>query len=182
MKRKVKNLQTDFIKFHGCGVYRSDGTNVLCTKKRPCSKPINACFWMLGKHVNKKVRTRNREFNDRVLYSESVKTQYHPELYRQKQTQYYSTDESSFSDSDSDSDETNYDSDNNKRVIDTNEAVTDIKSLIKSISDMFSEIEYTKQLISNTVKPHLINEALNHTKQLPEVKNTDQDLGFSESR
>ena len=32
MARSIKNLQTDFIKFHGCGAYRRDGTNVLCTE------------------------------------------------------------------------------------------------------------------------------------------------------
>ena len=71
MARSVKNLQTDFIKFHGCGAYRRDGTNVLCTEKNPCSNPINACFWMKNKHVIHKVRTRNSELNDNILYSNS---------------------------------------------------------------------------------------------------------------
>ena len=74
MARSVENLQTDFIKFHGCGVYRRDGTNVLCTEKNPCSNPINACFWMKTRHVIHKVRTRNSELNDNILYSNSVKT------------------------------------------------------------------------------------------------------------
>ena len=34
MKKSVKNLQDGFIKFHGCGVYRRDGTNKLSTKKK----------------------------------------------------------------------------------------------------------------------------------------------------
>ena len=86
MARSVKNLQTDFIKFHSCGAYRRDGTNVLCTEKNPCSNPINACFWMENKHVVHKVRTRNSELNDNILYSNSVKRQYYNELSRQSQT------------------------------------------------------------------------------------------------
>ena len=77
MKKSVKSLQDGFIKFHGCGVYRRDGSNVLCTKTRPCFKPVNACFWMLGKDVKKKVRTRNRELNERIYHSQSLKKQYH---------------------------------------------------------------------------------------------------------
>ena len=61
MTKIVKNLQDGFIKYHGCGIYRRDGTNVLITKKRLCYKPTNACFWILGNDVNKKVRTRNNE-------------------------------------------------------------------------------------------------------------------------
>ena len=44
MTKIVENLQDGFIKYHGCGIYRKDGTNVLITKKRLCYKPINACF------------------------------------------------------------------------------------------------------------------------------------------
>ena len=33
MTKIVKNLQDGFIKYHGCGIYRRDGTNVLITKK-----------------------------------------------------------------------------------------------------------------------------------------------------
>ena len=157
MARSVKNLQTDFIKFHGCGAYRRDGSNVLCTKKPPCSKPINACFWMKNKHAINKVRTRNKELNDKVLYSDSVKVQYLAELYRQKQTQYYSTDESS----DSDSDISDSDSDDNKLVIDLTQAVKDINHSIKSISETVKEITQSNQLIQQTVTPHLINETLN---------------------
>ena len=170
MARSVKNLQTDFIKFHGCGAYRRDGTNVLCTEKNPCSNPINACFWMKTRHVIHKVRTRNSELNDNILYSNSVKTQYYNELYRQKQTQYYSTDESSYSDSDSDSD-------TNNLIIDIDQTVDDINHSIKSISETTHEIAKSKQLIHETIKSHLINETLN---QLHEVRNTDQsqDLGL----
>ena len=178
MQRSVKNLQTDFIKLHGCGAYRRDGSNVLCTKKRPCSKPINACFWMKNKHAINKVRTRNKELNDKILYSVSVKNQYKSELNRRKQNQYYSTDESSYSDSDSDvSDSDSIDSDDNKLVIDL-KTVNEINHSLKSISETVAEITQSQQLIHSTVMPHLINEALNQTTQLHEVKNTDQDLAF----
>ena len=173
MARSVKNLQTDFIKFHGCGAYRRDGTNVLCTEKNPCSNPINACFWMENKHVIHKVRTRNSELNDNILYSNSVKRQYYNELSRQSQTQYYSTDESSYSDSSSDYS----DSDNNNLIIDIDQTVNDINHSIKSISETVGEITKSKQLIHETVTSLLINETLN---QVHEVTNTDQsqDLGL----
>ena len=167
MARSVKNLQTDFIKFHGCGAYRRDGTNVLCTEKNRCSNPINACFWMKNRHVIHKVRTRNSELNDNILYSNSVKTQYYNELHRQKQTQYYSTDESSYSDSDS-----GYsDSDSNNLIIDIDQTVNDINHSTKSISETTGEITKSKQLIHETVTSPLINETLN---QVHEVTNTDQ--------
>ena len=57
MSRAVKNLQDGFIKYHGCGIYHRDGSNVLVTKGRSCSNPTNACFWMQGEHVNEKVQT-----------------------------------------------------------------------------------------------------------------------------
>ena len=181
MQRSVKNLQTDFIKFHGCGAYRRDGLNVLCTKERPCSNPINACFWMKNKHAINKVRTRNKELNDKMLYSASVKKQYKSELHRQKQIQYYSTDESSYSDSDSDvSDSDSIDSDDNKLVIDL-KTVNEINHSLKSISETVSEITQSRQLIHSTVTPHLIKETLNQTTQLHEVENTDQDLVFQTS-
>ena len=85
MNKSVKNLQDGFIKYHGCGVYRRDGSNVLCTKLNPCIKPTNACFWMLSEDVNKKVRTRNKEFNERVYHSQSLKKQYQSELIKRKQ-------------------------------------------------------------------------------------------------
>ena len=132
---------------------------------------------MKNKHAINKVRTRNKELNDKVLYSYSVKTQYLAELYRRKQTQYYSTDESSYSDSDSDISDS--DSDDNKLVIDLRQTVKDINHSIKSISETNNEITQSKQLIQQTVTPHSINEALNqnNTTQLHEVK--AQDLGFS---
>ena len=80
MKKSVKNLQDGFIKLHGCGAYRRYGTNVLCTKSRPCYKPVNACFWILGKDVHKKVRTQNGESNKRIYHSQSLKRQYDQSL------------------------------------------------------------------------------------------------------
>ena len=52
MGRIVKNLQDGFISFHGCGVYHRDCSNVLITKKRPCTQPIIECFWMRPEHVH----------------------------------------------------------------------------------------------------------------------------------
>ena len=167
MKKSVKNLQDGFIKFHGCGVYRRDGSNVLCTETRPCFKPVNACFWMLGKDVKKKVWTRNRELNERIYHSQSLKKQYQSELIKRKQYEYYST-ESDDSSSDNNS---NYDSDDNKLII-------DIENVTKSISNTLIEIENVKKSISNTITRYLINETVDQTKQLLEIKNTDQDLGF----
>ena len=155
MKKNVKNLQDGFIKYRGCGVYRRDGSNVLCTKSRPCFKSVNACFWMLGKDVNKKVRTRNKELNERVYHSQSLKNQYQSELIKKIQYQFYSTDEEIMSDTSSN--DSDYDSDNNKLVI-------DIGNVTKSISNTLSEIENVKKSISNTIKSHLINETVNHTK------------------
>ena len=169
MKKSVKNLQDGFIKFHGCGAHRRDGTNVLCTKTRPCFKPVNACFWMLGEDVKKEVRTRNRELNERIYHSQSLKKQRQSELIKRKQYQYYSTDDETESD-DSSSDNLNYDSDDNKLVI-------DIENFTKSISNTLTEIENVKKSISNTITPFLINQTVNQTKQLPDIKNTDQDLG-----
>ena len=92
--KSIKNLQNNFIKFHGCGLYRKDGTNVLCTKKRPCLKPINNCFWMKSKDTTNKIRTRNKELNDEMLMSNSLKNEYFQKLYIMKHRQYYSSDES----------------------------------------------------------------------------------------
>ena len=167
MKKSVKNLQDGFIRYHSCGIYRRDRTNVLVTKRRPCYKPTNACFWMLDEDVKKKVQTRNRESNERIYHSQSLKKQYQSELIKRKQYEYYST-ESDDSSSDNNS---NYDSDDNKLVI-------DIETVTKPISNTLIEIENVKKSISNTIMPYLINETVNQTKQLPEIKNTDQDLSF----
>ena len=123
MKKSVKNLQDGFIKYHGCGIYRRDGTNVLVTKRKRCYKPTNACFWMSSEDVEKKVRTRNRELNERIYHSQSLKRQYQSEFIKRKQYQYYSTDNETESNNSND-----YDSDDNKLII-------DIENVAKSISD-----------------------------------------------
>ena len=123
-------------------------------KKRPCNNPINACFWMLGEDVIKKVRTRNREFNERVYYSQSLKNQYQRELIKRKQYQYYSTDEDSDTDTDSDTD---------KESNDSTKLVIDIKNITESISNSINNIK----------------ETLNQVK--PEIRNTDQDLLCSQT-
>ena len=139
MKNIVKNLQDGFIKYHGCGAYRRDGTNVLITKKRPCNNPINACFWMLGKDVIKKVRTRNKEFNEIVYYSQSLKNQYQRELIKRKQYQYYSTDEDSDTDTDTKSN-------------DSHKLVIDIQNITKSISDSVNNIKETLTQIKSETR------------------------------
>ena len=96
-----------------------------------------------------------------------MKKQYQSELIKRKQYQYYSTK----SDDSSSDNNSNYDSDDNKLVI-------DINNVTKSISNTLIGIENVKKSISNTIMPYLINETVNQTKQLPEIKNTDQDLGF----
>ena len=143
MKKSVKNLQDGFIRYHGCGIYRRDGTNVLVTKRRACHKPTNACFWMLSEDVEKKVRTRNRELNERIYHTQSLKKQYQSELIKRKQYEYYSTE----SDNSSSDNNSNYDSDDNKLVI-------DIENVTKSISNTLIEIENIKKSISNTIMPH----------------------------
>ena len=99
-----------------------------------------------------------------------MKKQYQSELIKRKQYKYYSTDYSTESDDSSSDNNSNYDSDDNKLVI-------DIENVTKSISNTLIEIKNVKKSISNTITPYLINETVNQTKQLPEIKNTDQDLG-----
>ena len=40
MEKMQKKLDNNFISYHGCGLYRMDGSNVLITKDFPCSTPI----------------------------------------------------------------------------------------------------------------------------------------------
>ena len=101
MKRSYKKLQDSFIKFHGCGVYRKDGTNVLVTNKRPCFNPINDCFWMKIEDTTNKVRTRKTEHNENIFISNYLKSQYRTELSTKHES--YSTDSDSDSDTDADS-------------------------------------------------------------------------------
>ena len=63
--KSVKNLQGGFIKYHGCGLYRRDGTNILVMKKRLCKFPITNCFWMDSVNIKSQIRTRFRECNNK---------------------------------------------------------------------------------------------------------------------
>ena len=146
--------------YHGCGVYHRDGSNVLITKRRSCSIPVNACFWMQGNHVNKKVRTRKREYDATVYHSKNLQKQYESELARQKPNiTFYSTDDETMSDTDTDTDsnvsnvELAYDSDDNRLVI-------DIENMKKSISQISKRI--TNRLATA--------DTLNLLNQLPAIK------------
>ena len=180
MERSVKNLQTDFIKFHGCGAYRRDGTNVLCTKRNPCSIPINACFWMKNRDAIPRVRTRNSELNDAVLRSTSLKTQYFNNIHRRKQIQYYSTDESEsqYTDSDSDSDSvhSNYPNPDNNLIIDIEKDINDINHLKNSISETIDKKLNEVQEAVNLYKQTNANQNQNLSLQSPNDKNKSMPL------
>ena len=114
--KNISKIENDFIKFHGCGIYRRDGTKVLVTKKRPCNFPIKQCFWMKPSDIKSKIRTRNSELNDLVCFKTNLKTQYKNES--KSNHEYYSTEEESNTDSDNQPDnlsdtesETGYSSD-----------------------------------------------------------------------
>ena len=67
MQKKLDN----FISYHGCRLYRMDGSNVLITKDFPCSTPIKNCFWMKPEHTTHSIRTRGRradEIMEKPLY------------------------------------------------------------------------------------------------------------------
>ena len=135
MGRIIKKLQDGFIKYHGCGLYHRDGTNVLVTKWRGCAKPINACFWMRPEHVQKKVTTHRRELTQTIHNKKLIK-QYQREQLKACVLAYYSTNDETMSVSDSDSDSDN-DSDNNRLIIDIENVVKAIsKPVSKSISKL----------------------------------------------
>ena len=100
--KSIKNLQDGFIKLHGYGIYRRDGTNILVTKKRPCDKPINSCFWMNTSNIKSQIRTRQREYNDIIYHCDKYKTQYKNEYKTNHES--YSSDYESNTESDTDSD------------------------------------------------------------------------------
>ena len=117
--KNILKLNDGFVKFHGCGIYRRDGTNILVTKKRPCKFPINQCFWMNPSDIKSKIRTRFRELNDLVINKSNYKTQYKNESKNNHEC--YSTEEESNTDSNTESDaesETGYSSD--RLIIDEN--------------------------------------------------------------
>ena len=99
MGKIVKNLRDGFVMYHCCGIYHRDGSNVLITRGRGCSKPTDACFWMKPEHVHKKVITRSRELN-KTVHSISVLKQYEREQLKNGVLNYYSTDDETMSDSD----------------------------------------------------------------------------------
>ena len=74
--KSILKLEDGFIKFHGCGLYTRDGTNILVTKNRPCKSPINQCFWINASNVKSKIRTRFNELNDSICFKSNYKTQY----------------------------------------------------------------------------------------------------------
>ena len=100
--KSVKNLQDGFIKYHGCGLYRRDGTNILVTNKRPCKFPITNCFWMDSANVKRQIRTRFRKCNDEIILHSIYKTQYQKEAKTNHES--YSSEYESNTESDNESD------------------------------------------------------------------------------
>ena len=168
MGRIVKNLQDGFIKYHGCGLYHRDGSNVLVTKWRGYSKPINACFWMKTEDVRKKVYTRRRELTA-TIHNRELMQQYVSELARRGSftSTFYSTDSGTDSDTDT---EPEYDSDDNRLVV-------DIENVVKAISNPVSK-SFSKLATKHTV--NLINQTPDsNTDQVPGIKtNIDQTPGI----
>ena len=138
--KSFKNLQDGFIKYHGCGIYHRDGSNVLVTQQRPCLNPTNTCFWMHPEHVQKKVSTRKREYNATVYRTNNLKKQYQSELKKQNpNTTFYSTDDETVSDSDLDNNSNvSYDSDDNKLVIDIENNIANVTTALSQFSNTIS--------------------------------------------
>ena len=145
MSKIVKILHDGFIKYHGCGIYHRDGSNVLITKDRGCSRPIDACFWMKPEHVHKKVTARTRELN-KTIHSNSLLKQYEREQLKSGILNYYSTDDETMLDSDSGSD---YDSDDQRLVIDINNAVNSISNTIQTVDRQPDNKNDTDQTADN---------------------------------
>ena len=121
MEKVQKKLGNDFISYHGCGMYRLDGSNVLVTKDFPCSTPTRNCFCMKAEDAANIIRTRSRRA-DQIIEKQAFKNYY---LRLQSPiTSSYSSDESSYSDtefSDVASSTSDEESDNSKLTIDTKE-------------------------------------------------------------
>ena len=75
MERVQKQLSNNFISYHGCGIYRLDGTNVLATKDFKCSTPISKCFWMKPIDTRNIIVTRSRNKN-RITKNQYYKNYY----------------------------------------------------------------------------------------------------------
>ena len=120
MEKLQKKLDTNFISYHGCGVYRLDGSNVLITNDISCSNPIKDCFWMKAKDATNHIRTRSAT-NTNTLTNPHYKRWY-LEAQTREHTSYStdesSTDESGYSDNYPSSDE---DSKTGKLTIDIKE-------------------------------------------------------------
>ena len=127
MEKLQQKLDTNFISYHGCGVYRLDGSNVLITNNIPCSNPIKNCFWMKAKDATNHIRTRSA-CNNSIMTHPSYKRRYF-ESQTKEHTSYStdesSTDESGYSDnypsSDEDSKSSDEDSKTGKLTIDIKE-------------------------------------------------------------
>ena len=120
MEKLQKKLDTNFISYHGCGVYRLDGSNVLITNDIPCSNPIKNCFWMKAKDARNHIRTRSA-FNNNIMTNPHYKRRYFESQTREHtsySTDESSTDESGYSDNYPSSDE---DSKTGKLTIDIKE-------------------------------------------------------------
>ena len=96
MEKLQKKLGTNFISYHGCGVYRLDGSNVLITNGVPCFYPIKDCFWMNAKDATNRIRTRSAD-NNNIMTNPNYKRRYFNSLTKEHTS--YSTDESSTSES-----------------------------------------------------------------------------------
>ena len=169
MGKIVKNLQDGFVKYHGCGLYHRDGSNVLVTKWRGCSKPINACFWMKTEDVRKNVYTRRRELTA-TIHNRKLLQQYVSELVRRGSftSTFYSTDSGTDSDSDTDT-EPEYNSDDNRLVIDIAKAISKPAAKLPT--------EHTVSLINQMSDSNAdqIPGIKTNTDQIPGIKtNTDQ--------
>ena len=139
MGRIVKNVNDGFIKYHGCGICHRDGSNVLITKNRGCSKPTNACFWMKPEYVNKRVTTRHRELTKTIHDPNPVKI-YEREQLRNGVMNFYSTDDETMSNSNSGYDsDSEYDSDDEKLVIDINNAVNSTSNETQTVDSNSNE-------------------------------------------
>ena len=121
MEKLQKKIGNNFISFHGCGVYRLDGSNILITNDIPCPNPIKECFWMKAKDATNRIRTRSA-CNNNIMTNPHYKRWYF-ESQTKEHTSYStdesSTDESEYSDNYPSSDE---DSKTGKLTIDIKEA------------------------------------------------------------
>ena len=96
MEKVQKKLATDFISYHGCGLYKLDGSNVLIADGASCTQPIKDCFWMNAKDAKNCIMTRSRILKNATRFKH-YKRWYFESLTKEHTS--YSTDESSTDDS-----------------------------------------------------------------------------------